>query len=131
MRYYYQKPDIDIFTISGDSKEKILDNFGVGKIPSQIYFLVQETSRFEGNLRKNSLRFPRIFQNAERASALDSVKLEVGQQQIDGLEMTDTEPLYSLPYFKYFALNNALCGGANLPPDISPEEFLDDFHFYL
>ena len=45
--------------------------------------------------------------------------------------MTNPDQLYGLPYFKYFVLNGALCGGRTLPPKISPMEFLEDTHFYM
>ena len=38
--------------------------------------------------------------------------------------MTDADGYYTLPYFKYFLLQNALTGGGLLPPAISPEEYL-------
>lgn len=28
LKYYFQKPDIDIFTVSAGSKERIIDNIG-------------------------------------------------------------------------------------------------------
>ena len=44
--------------------------------------------------------------------------------------MPEPDGRYSLNYFKYFLMQDMLESGTALPADITPENFLSDFHFY-
>ena len=132
LRYYWQQPSIDIYTISKGTNKHIIENVGVGKIPTSIFFLVQETHRFQGSLTSNGLRFPRVYEDTEQTAAcgLDSISLTVANQDVDGLFVPEPDSQYSLNYLKYFIMNDMVENGSTLPPDISPENFISDFHFY-
>ena len=84
LRYYFQRPQIDLYSIGKGDKGKIIANLGVGSVPSAVYILVQETSVFDGDLHRNSVRYPRIFDSVpnETPAAISSCRLEVGQQSI-------------------------------------------------
>ena len=71
LRYYWEQPSIEIYTISEGTHKHIIENVGVsimgkmggekypvkcplllffqvGRIPSSVYFFVQESKRYEG-----------------------------------------------------------------------------------
>ena len=130
LRYYFQQPCIDTYSLGTGNPRPIIDNIGVGKIPSAVYIFVQETSRYDGQLNKNSLRFPRQFGSGATAAGVVSCKMTIGNNCIDGLYNETPDSKLSMEYFKYFLLNNMLTGGESLPPHIDPEEFCTDFSFW-
>ena len=122
---------------------------GVGRIPTSIYFFVQETARYEGSLTKSSLRMPRVFtKSGSEPCGIKSVQLTIANQDSDGLFEPEPDQLFSLNYFKYYVMQDMLDGGAALPACklktgivwllshlsfffsvITPEEFNNDFFF--
>ena len=57
--------------------------------------------------------------------------MTVGNSTVDGLFIDQPDAKFSVNYYKFFMLNDMLCGGNTLPPDWDPERFVRDQHLYF
>ena len=132
LKYYFSDVNCSIFSIGTGQSEHIIENLSVGVIPTHMYLLIQEASVGLGQLSRNSMRFPRIFQKPDdptSACALTSCRVTLGDVDVDGLYCPSADAKFSLNYFKFFLLNKMLTGGMNIPPALSRQQYAVDQHF--
>ena len=133
LRYFYDDVNIACYSLGKGENECHIETLGVGRLPSEVYIAVVESDRHFGKLTKNCMRFPLILKdqnNSANGATLSSVKLSIGGADVDGLSVEPSDGEYSLNYYKFYMLQNMLCGDKHLAADIDPQRYKRDVHFH-
>ena len=105
IRQIYNKTEVCIQSVPKGGQTAILESLSVGRVPSRLYLLCQESDRLHGSFKLNSLKFPRQI-NSDDPFILKECTVTLGPQVIEGLNCDTTKNSFKDHYFRLFNILN-------------------------